>query len=160
MKAMRSLFLILSGTVFIFALMQTLPAYAAEGELIGTGMGAGFGGLFGSQFGHGAGQVAATSVGIVAGGLAGNAIGHDIDAEDSAAAPQSDVTIYNAPPIAYNDHYAPNYVAPPAPPPTYADPDAGTYCREYSEDTIVDGQLHENYGTVCLQPDGSWRITP
>lgn len=36
--------------------------------------------------------------------------------------------------------------------------DAG-YCREYTRTIHVGGRPQEGYGTACLQPDGSWRIT-
>jgi hypothetical protein len=56
--------------------------------------------------------------------------------------------------------YVPNYVAPPAPPPPppiYVD-ESGDYCREYSREAHVGDRMQENYGTACLQPDGSWRV--
>jgi surface antigen len=155
---MRTSVLILSGIFLTAALGRPAPAYAGDDALLGTGIGAAIGGLFGSQIGHGPGQFAATTTGVVVGGLVGNSVGHQMD-EDSSRYPSggSAVVIEPAPPIAYNG-YTPNYVAPPAPPPTYVDPNAGTYCREYSQEIRIDGELKESYGTACLQPDGSWRI--
>ena len=49
-------------------------------------------------------------------------------------------------------------VAPPAPPPTYIDQNARTYCRPYSQEIHIDGVPQESYGTACLQEDGTWRI--
>ena len=66
--------------------------------------------------------------------------------------------MYSDPPPFDYSTSAPNYVAPPAPPPTYIDQDAGTYCRPYSQEIRIEGKLQESYGTACLQPDGSWRI--
>lgn len=34
---------------------------------------------------------------------------------------------------------------------------ASDYCREYTETVTIAGQVHTAYGTVCLQPDGSWQ---
>jgi hypothetical protein len=61
------------------------------------------------------------------------------------------------PSVAYNARSS-NYVAPPAPSPTYIDQQARTYCRTYSREVSVSGHSQENYGTACLQPDGTWRI--
>lgn len=153
---------IVSGAVFIASLTATSATFAGDATILGTGIGAAIGGLFGSQIGHGTGQMAATGAGVAVGGLIGNDIGHQIDAERSAvysSAGPNGYAVYSDPsPIVYAP-YAPNYVAPPAPPPpTYVDPQAGTYCREYSQEIRIDGRLQESYGTACLQPDGSWRI--
>lgn len=32
------------------------------------------------------------------------------------------------------------------------------YCREYTGHVVVNGRSQNNYGTACLQPDGSWKI--
>ena len=136
--------------------------HAGDAAAIGTGLGAAFGGILGSNFGKGRGQIAATGLGVAVGGLVGNNIGHTIEAERYRRTyPTADsYVIYSDPqPFSYYD-YTPNYVAPPAPPPTYEDPQIGTYCREFSQEIRIDGQLHESYGTACLQPDGSWRIVP
>jgi surface antigen len=137
-----------------------MPAYAGDDALLGTGIGAALGGLFGSQFGRGPGQFMSTTLGIAAGGAIGNSIGHDLDAESSRYYPSVGYSppTESTPFIYYS--YAPNYVAPPAPPPTYVDPDEGTYCRPYSQEIRIDGRLQESYGTACLQPDGTWRIVP
>ena len=154
---MRMLNTIFSGTVLVTALGAALPACAGDGALLGTGLGAAIGGLFGSQIGRGSGQVVATGVGVAVGGLIGNDIGHEMDAPSPHYA-SGGSSIYSEPaPLDFNV-YTPNYVAPPAPSPTHADPEAGTYCREYSQEIRIAGQLQESYGTACLQPDGSWRI--
>lgn len=31
------------------------------------------------------------------------------------------------------------------------------YCREYTETIKIGNELHEGYGTACMQPDGSWQ---
>ncbi|MDR3424825.1 MAG: glycine zipper 2TM domain-containing protein [Alphaproteobacteria bacterium] len=157
---MRAPVLTIFGAIFVASLGAAVSAYAGDATILGTGIGAAVGGFVGNQFGHGAGRVAATAAGVVGGGLVGNDIGHEMDAENKspAAAPNNGSAVYDdQAPIAYNA-YAPNYVAPPAPPPIYADPQAGTYCREYSQEIDVGGQTQEAYGTACLQPDGSWRI--
>jgi surface antigen len=34
----------------------------------------------------------------------------------------------------------------------------GRYCREYTQDVRVGGQVQQAYGTACRNPDGSWEI--
>jgi len=74
---------------------------------------------------------------------------------------------YYYPPPAY--YYPPPVVY--APPPQAQAPVAvnpvgdaytapnGQTCREYQSTVVVNGQQQPSYGTACLQPDGSWRIT-
>lgn len=155
---MNSSSLILFGTL-VLACSGANSACAGDNEIIATGIGAAVGGLFGSQIGHGSGQLVSTGLGVAAGGMIGNSIGRDMDREESAQAPSynyAPTTVFA--PIAYNG-YRPNYVAPPAPPPappTYIDRD--TYCRPYSQEIRIDGQIQESFGTACLQPDGTWHI--
>ena len=40
--------------------------------------------------------------------------------------------------------YEPNYVAPPAPPPTYIDTVADTYCRKFSQRIRIGNQVQES----------------
>lgn len=54
---------------------------------------------------------------------------------------------------------------PPEQAPSAAPASSGTYtneqgqtCREYQSTIMVGGQKQNAYGTVCLQPDGTWRI--
>ena len=69
-------------------------------------------------------------------------------------------------PYAYDAYYYPYYYPPPvvyAPPPTdvsvSATPIAGrANCREFQTTVLVGGQPQPAAGTVCRQPDGSWRV--
>lgn len=145
--------------LIVFALIICLSATARadNGALVGTGIGAAVGGLLGSQIGRDSGQLAATGIGIVAGGLIGNSIGQSIDDDQAPSVGGNYSATYAGPAsVAYSNSYTPNYVAPPAPPPTYASD--GTYCREYSQEIRIAGRMEESYGTACLQPDGTWRI--
>jgi surface antigen len=132
---------------------------AGDGAVFGTGIGAAVGGLLGSQIGKGSGQVAATALGVATGAVIGNSIGHSVDDADrmsySGGYGGGSYGSYDMFEPTYED-YTPNYVAPPAPPPTYMN--NGSYCREFSQQIMVAGHLQESYGTACLQPDGTWRI--
>ena len=157
---MRAPLLIFSGVLLTAVVCAAVPVCASDNVVLGTGIGAALGGLFGSQIGHGGGQLAATGIGIAVGGMVGNGVGHSLDESESqvvySSRGRSD--IYSDPaPIAYGA-YTPNYVAPPAPPPTYVDQHAGTYCRQYSQEIRIAGRVQESYGTACLQPDGTWRV--
>lgn len=33
-------------------------------------------------------------------------------------------------------------------------------CREFQQTVTIDGQERQAFGTTCLQPDGTWRVTP
>ncbi|MDE1900500.1 MAG: hypothetical protein KGI37_02505 [Alphaproteobacteria bacterium] len=137
------------------------PARAGDGEVLGTGIGAAMGGLLGSQLGRGGGWGTATGLGIVGGAVAGNMIGQSIDNANRDSYAASGTDFYDpAVEPAFTTPYAPNYVAPPAPPPIYTDQSTGAYCREFSQQIIIDGRPQESYGTACLQPDGTWRIMP
>ena len=164
MTLMRKTLLPLVGVLGIAAAGVASPAHADGATFLGTGMGAALGGFLGSQFGKGTGQLAATGAGVAVGGLVGNSIGRDIDRQSRYG---GGTAVYSEPaPVIYNTYYAPNYVAPPSPPPTYVIEEAPPavepemYCREFSQEIRIDGRLQESYGTACLQPDGSWRIMP
>ncbi len=75
---------------------------------------------------------------------------------------------YAPPPPAYQPGYAapaPQYqqgYAPPAQPAQQAPAATAaydtSYCREYTNTTMIDGQEQVTTGMACRQPDGSWRI--
>ncbi len=77
---------------------------------------------------------------------------------DASSVSEYNRSIYSDPPpsLGYGGYRQP-YVAPPAPPPTYLDQGARTYCRRYSRQTRAFGRMKESYGVACLQPDGAWR---
>ncbi len=158
---MRKPAVTLFGAILFPAVCAGAPAYADGGTILGTGMGAAVGGFLGSHIGKGSGKLAATGAGVAVGGLIGHEIGREIDSPSSVPATSAPVAapslFSDSPPV---QTYEPNYVAPPAPPPTYVDPQAGTYCRPYSQEIRIDGEIKESYGTACLQPDGTWRIVP
>lgn len=57
----------------------------------------------------------------------------------------------------YTTYPAYPYGYPPSPAPqAYAAPN-GQECREYSKEVIISGQKQQAIGTVCRQPDGSWK---
>ncbi len=157
---MRCRSLVFLSTFIIAAFGASCPAHAGDATFLGTTFGAITGGVLGSQIGQGSGQLLSTTLGVAIGGTIGNNIGQEIDRE-SARSFYANPGYYGSTdysvPIVYAP-YTPNYVAPPAPPPTYIDQNAGTYCRPFSQEIRIDGEPVESYGTACLQPDGTWRI--
>src|SRR5262245_55515875 len=139
--------------LLLFASSGAIQAQAGEGGLIGAATGAAIGGVFGSQIvRHGPAQIMTTAAGIGLGATVGNAVGRSFDRPYARVASVEDhPSVYSDSPTVAFTSAAPNYVAPPAPPPTYIDQEAQTYCRPYSQ--IVHGR--ETYGTACLQSDGS-----
>ncbi|HET7593887.1 MAG TPA: hypothetical protein VFK49_00470 [Stellaceae bacterium] len=69
-------------------------------------------------------------------------------------APAPPYYYYYPPPPAYYYYYAP-----PAPAGPVVGQSQQKDCREYQATAVIDGKSQPIYGTVCLQPDGTWRIT-
>jgi len=148
---------LLTIAVAAFACCIALPVCAGDASLIGAATGAAIGGVLGSQIlRHGPGQILTTAAGIGTGATVGDAAGRSFD--QSTRAPVANAPLYTDSPSLQFTSAAPNYVAPPAPPPTYIDEEAQTYCRPYSRLVNLKGSAYETYGTACLQADGSWRI--
>jgi len=164
LKSLRST--AFATTAFVAAMSCATPGYADGGnQFFGTLLGAGIGGLIGSQFGHGGGRTAFTVGGVLLGGAVGNSLGAAADQQERGAYAgggyYASPEYYYQSPVYYANTYVPTYVAPPAPPPAsiaYYDPSVQTYCREFTQETRIEGQAQEIYGTACLQPDGSWRV--
>jgi surface antigen len=128
----------------------------STGNLLGSAAGAALGGLVGSQFGKGGGNTVMTITGVLAGALAGGYVGRQMDPVDQAcigraleATPTNQTVAWKNPDT--NSSY---WVTPTR---TYQDR-AGTPCREYVTDAVIDGRRQRLNGTACRQPDGSWKL--
>ena len=64
--------------------------------------------------------------------------------------------VHAPPPVIYYPAQPPLAAVPASP--VYQTP-GGQSCREYQHTVIVGGISQSSYGTACLQPDGSWRVT-
>jgi surface antigen len=159
-KTMASRIFLITVTAALLAAAHSTPVRAeGENQFFGTVTGAIAGGIIGNQFGHGNGRVAATAAGVIAGGWIGNDIGYSLDnsrAAPSSGGPRALLPSGGAPIL--NGAYTPNYVAPDDDlmPASVYDDSRGSYCRAYSEQVRIGDQVQENYGTACLQPDGTW----
>lgn len=127
----------------------------AAGTLLGGGLGA----LAGSQIGGGRGQLIATSVGTLLGAYLGNQAGRSLDRADQAYATEAQYQALEYTPSGSevgwrnpdSGHYG--YVTPHR---TYQT-SAGSYCREYSHNASVDGDVERVHGTACRDESGVWR---
>ncbi len=128
----------LFGLALILA-APAMPAQAGDGIDLGTIVGAGLGGVIGNQIGHGTGKTVATVAGVILGGVAGHTVDRNWDGRSTRS--YYNTTSYAAPqPVYY--HYQPNYVAPPAPPPTVV----------YSQYNYGYGHHHRPRPVVIEQP--------
>jgi surface antigen len=158
---MKKYILIALGS-FLLSAPFAAPVFAGdEDELFGLGIGGVAGGVIGNQFGHGTGRAVATVAGALGGAYLGDRIGYAMDQPSSprtSGAPYADIPLFDQ--DAYQVPYTPNYVAPSAPEPSaiYMDSSYGGYCRTFSQPVQVGNHVEEDYGTACMQPDGTWRV--
>jgi surface antigen len=126
---------------------------------IGTLLGAGGGALLGSQIGGGKGKLAAVAVGAVAGAFLGKSVGDSLDDLDRIKMQQtSQVALERIPDGQVSGWQNPNSGNSGTITPTRTFQEAGTYCREYQQTVVINGQQQTAYGCACRQPDGSWKI--
>lgn len=124
-------------------------------NIVGSALGAAAGGLLGNQFGKGSGRTTMTIAGVLAGALAGGAVGRSMEPVDQACVSR---TLENTPSgqtVAWQnpDNQSSYWVTPTK---TYQTA-AGTPCRDYVTDAVIDGRAEKVTGTACRQPDGTWR---
>ena len=125
-------------------------------DLIGTLLGGAAGGLVGSQIGDGTGQMAAVGAGVFLGAILGNNIGASVDAHDRNCMARTLGQVPDNQQVVWqNPNTGQDYAVTPT---RSYDARDGRYCREYTAESIVGGQVQQTYGTACWQPDGSWQI--
>ena len=139
---------------FVVTACETTPGPKAT---VGGLGGAAAGGLIGAAAGGGAAGIAA---GVLLGGLLGGAIGDRLDATDHRAADAAAQQAFERAPsgtrTTWRNPDSGNHGAI-TPTRTYQTAQ-GTYCREYQQTIIIDGEPHQGHGTACRQSDGTWRI--
>ena len=166
---------LLIGAALVSGLMAvgSTPSQAENellGGLLGGATGAGVGGLLGGGKGAAIGGI----LGLGIGALGANRLSKEDEPEERAYAappPPAYQSGYAAPPPpAYQQGYAPpppptqyqQGYAPPAQPAQQAPATTAaydtSYCREYTNTTLIDGQEQVTHGLACRQPDGTWRI--
>lgn len=121
-------------------------------ETMGTVIGGIGGGLLGSQIGGGSGNTAATIGGAAIGAAIGGSVGNNMDRVDNlnlnnALQNQRD----NKSTTWVNPNSNKRYTVTP----TTTSNDGDNYCRDYSMNTIIDGQSQTVTGRAC-RVNGRW----
>ena len=130
-------------------------------QAVGTLAGAGLGAWLGSEIDNtGSGGVVAVAAGTLIGGVIGGSIGRNLDEVDRLKQQQAQQIAFETIPSGTTA----NWVNPDSgnfgsvvPEPAFQNAQ-GQYCREFTQDVNVGGQVAEGYGTACRQADGSWKI--
>lgn len=123
---------------------------------LGGMLGAAGGGLIGAAAGGGAAGIVG---GVLLGGLLGGAIGNHLDQKDKEMAAQNAQRSFedsrSGQTSTWRNPDSGNYGSI-TPTRTYQESN-GQYCREYTQEITIGGELHQSHGTACREPDGSWR---
>jgi|GEM_PF-142751 len=150
----------------IFFLMST--GFAGSGQALagqrgenvnqigGAVIGGVAGGIIGSQIGKGSGRTAAIIGGTLAGAALGSYVGGYMDRADQEymsraleTRPTGEAVSWQNPDTGYQYQFTPVR--------TYKTPE-GQYCREFTTQVTIGGEIKDAYGTACRMPDGSWKI--
>lgn len=141
------------------------PGFSSGGsgfdkQLVGGLAGAAGGAALGSQFGKGRGQLVGVALGTLLGAKLGSEVGASLDRADmnyyNAASQQALETAQPGQSFPWSNPQSGNSGS--FTPRNYYQNSNGMYCREYSQNISVGGQISQGYGTACRQPDGTWQI--
>jgi surface antigen len=152
MRSVRQV--IVSSSLLLLAASVAAGCAGPKATVGGLG-GAAAGGAIGGAVGGAEGVI----LGGLVGGLFGAAVGTALDQRDRELATRT---------AAYSLEHMPSGRTN-----TWRNPDTGhrgsftplrtyerrgTYCREFQQTIVIDGQPRRAYGTACRQPDGAWEI--
>lgn len=129
-------------------------------QAAGAAAGAVAGGIAGSNVGGGKGQLWATGAGALLGAFIGSEIGKSLDRADQAYHSQATQQAYSAPigqTITWDNPESGNSGSV-TPVREGRTADNNSYCREYKQTIVVDGQAETAYGTACQDTNGEWRL--
>ena len=124
-------------------------------EDAGVLLGGALGGLVGSQVGSGTGQLAATAAGVLLGAYVGSNIGRtmdDVDRMHTSQALESSRTGNTA--TWRNPDTGVQYAVTP----TRTYESAGSPCRDFTTQALIDGKQETVKGTACRRADGTWQV--
>lgn len=156
-QTMKPIAVIALAVLFFTAACQGPNGAVGAKTGIGAALGAAGGGLIGAAAGGGATGIVA---GVLLGGLVGGAVGNALDQRDREYAaqtthralerqPTGQAATWQNPDSGHSGTVTPTR--------TFQQTD-GTYCREFQQTVVVQGEQQEAYGTACRQADGSWKI--
>lgn len=149
----------------VFAMTLPLGAcdttqQAGQKQSVGTVIGAVLGGFLGSKAGGGEGQLWATGAGAVMGAILGSEFGKSLDKNDQVMMERtSQASLEHTRTGALSSWSNPDtgHSGTVTPTRTYQKA-GGTFCRDFTQAIVIDGETHDATGTACRQSDGSWRI--
>jgi surface antigen len=120
-------------------------------DTVGKVLGGLVGGALGSQIGKGTGRAVATVGGAVAGVLIGGEVGRRMDARDQACVGQ----VLEVAPVNQRVQWAEGSTQYAVVPGQVVDRQ-GSYCRPYTMELRLDGQVQRSNGIACRRGDGTW----
>ena len=124
-------------------------------ETVGKVVGTVVGGVLGANVGGGDGKKLATILGSVIGYVVGGNIGRYMDDADQLCTGQAlEYAEDNRPVTWKNPDTGQDYTVTP----TNTYKSGVWYCREFTTQASIGGQMEQTYGTACRQPDGSWQM--
>jgi len=140
-------------TLSALAVVLSLTAGCATHEQAGTVAGAGVGAAAGHALTRG--SVVGTLLGAIIGAAIGADIGRQMDAYDrERAAYALEYYASGEPYVWVNPDTGYEYRCTPTEPYDGAEGP----CRDFTMQTVIDGQPQDVHGTACRQPDGTWQM--
>ncbi|RQD59328.1 MAG: glycine zipper 2TM domain-containing protein [Desulfonatronovibrio sp. MSAO_Bac4] len=126
----------------------------------GAALGGIAGGIAGTQIGKGSGRTAAIIGGTLAGAALGGYVGSYLDRMDQMDKRNLNSTLESQPTGQTSQWNNPDtntsYAVTPTN--TYQQQETQRYCREYTTEIIIGGEVEQAYGTACRMEDGTWEI--
>ncbi len=149
--------------LMIFSLMALLLLVGcgeSKHTVGGAAIGGVAGGVIGSQIGKGTGRTAAIIGGTLAGAALGGYVGSYLDRMDKMDKQNLNHTLETTKTNETTQWRNPdtNTTYAVTPTQTYQQQDSGRYCREYTTEVIIGGEVEKAYGTACRRDDGAWEI--
>lgn len=151
---MRSLIILMIAGVFFMT-----GCAESKNTAGGAALGGIAGGIAGAQIGKGTGRTAAIIGGTLAGAALGGYVGSYLDRMDQMDRRNLNSTLETQPTGRTNQWNNPDTNT------TYAVTPTNTYqqqnqryCREYTTEVIIDGQVETAFGTACRMNNGTWEI--
>ncbi len=156
------MFYVMKG-LMILPLMAMLMLAGCAGQqhtVGGAALGGIAGGVIGSQIGKGSGKTAAIIGGTLAGAALGGYMGSYMDRMDQMDKRNLNQTLETKPTGQTTQWKNPDtetaYAVTPTK--TYQMPETERYCREYTTEVMIGGEVEKAYGTACRRDDGAWEI--
>jgi surface antigen len=144
----------------LMALLMLTGCADRQHTVGGAALGGIAGGILGAQIGGGSGRTAAIIGGTLAGAALGGYVGSYLDRMDQTDKQNLNQTLETRPTGQTTQWTNPDtqttYAVTPVK--TFQQPETERYCREYTTEVIIGGEVEKAYGTACRTEDGAWEI--